>query len=197
MDKPSELLIRSTLHDVANVLAGIRGIIDLNSPGEPLTSRDRDRLEAVIEEGMATLERSRHLAMGSLPSTAPEAFATWREQLLEQLRPMATIFKRAVEVSMDGADAPWPGESLRGYIRAVTRQVLPYVRTGQLVIQCSAQAQEWQVRWQGVSAIPENLLPAPEDRQRDIASRWAIRVAASQDIHLALEEGALVARIPR
>jgi hypothetical protein len=194
MDKPSELLIRSALHDLTNVLAGIRGILDLNSPGEPLTSRDRDRLEAVIDEALTTLDRTRNLAMEQLPEAALEAFETWRGQLQEQLQPMAVIFRRPIEVT--GADPdPWPGEPLRGFVRAVTRQVLPYIRTGHLAIRCQARPDHWSVAWEGVLAIPEAL--SGEGGPRDIASRWATQLAATLAIRLSLEDGALVARMPR
>ena len=69
MEKSSELLLRSALHDMANVLAGVRGIVDLNQPGQPLSQRDRDRLEAVIEEGVCTLNRCRHLTLDTLPDS--------------------------------------------------------------------------------------------------------------------------------
>ena len=199
MDKPSEFLIRSTLHDLANILGGIRGIIDLNDPGQPLSTRDRDRLEAVLEEGMVTLERARNLAMDLVPAPVLERGGPWRDQLLEQLQPMGVIFRTAFELSLDSEPAwdQWPGESLRSYVRAVTRQVLPYVRTGRLFIQFSATRDAWTMRWSGVTAIPENLLPAPPDRPLDLASRWATHLASTLAISLSLEEGALVAKMPR
>ena len=39
MDKPAESLFRATLHDLANVLGGVRGIMELNPPGQPITAR--------------------------------------------------------------------------------------------------------------------------------------------------------------
>jgi hypothetical protein len=159
-----------------------------------LTSRDRDRLEAVIDEALTTLDRTRNLAMEQLPEAALEAFESWRGQLQEQLQPMAVIFRRPIEVT--GADpGPWPGEPLRGFVRAVTRQVLPYIRTGHLAIRCEARPDHWSVAWEGVQAIPEAL--AGEEGPRDIASRWASQLAASLAIQLSLEDGALVAKMPR
>lgn len=199
MDKPSEFLIRSTLHDLANVLGGIRGILDLNDPGQPLSTRDRDRLEAVLEEGLATLDRARNLAMDLIPDPVMESGGPWRDHLLEQLQPMGVIFRSAFELSFAGQAEwdQWPGEGLRSYVRAVTRQVLPYVRTGRLFIQFAATRDAWTVGWSGVTAIPENLLPAPPDRPLDIASRWAAQMASTLTISLAIEDGALVASVPR
>ena len=199
MDKPSEFLIRSTLHDLANVLGGIRGILDLNDPGQPLSTRDRDRLEAVLEEGLTTLERSRNLAMDLVPDPILESGGPWRDQLLEQLQPMGVIFRSAFELSFESPSAwdQWPGEGLRSYVRAVTRQVLPYVRTGRLFIHFGATREAWTVRWTGVATIPENLLPAPPDRPLDIASRWAAHMASTLTITLAIEGDCLVASIPR
>jgi transcriptional regulator of nitric oxide reductase len=199
MDKNSELLIRSSLHDLANVLGGIRGIIDLSSPGEALSARDRNRLEAVVEEGLATLERTRNLAMGHVPEPVLEPGGPWRAQLLEQLAPMGVIFRSGFDLTCQGEALldQWPGEPLRSYVRAVTRQVLPYVRTGHLGIHLAARKEAWTVGWAGVAAIPDNLLPANEDRPKDIASRWAAQVASALNITLALEGGFLVARVPR
>ena len=199
MDKPAEFLIRSALHDLANVLAGIRGILDLGDPDEPMSTRDRDRLDAVLDEGLNTLERTRCLAMGQLPEAALEPGDAWRSHLLEELQPLGVIFRSAFEVTPEGEPGwdQWPGPRLRGYVRAVTRQVLPYVRTGRLAIRCEARERAWTVRWDGVAAIPENLLPLPEDRPRDIATRWAAEVAGALDITVTLEDGALAARMPR
>ena len=134
--------------------------------------------------------------MGQCPDTSLEPGEPWRSQLLEELQPMGVIFRSAFDLTPEQSD-PWPGPALRGYVRAVTRQVLPYVRTGRLTIHLEAREDAWTVRWDGVGAIPDNLLPAPEDRPRDIASRWAEAVAQDLDIRLTLEDGALVARMPR
>ena len=93
MEKSSEILIRSTLHDLANVLAGVRGILDLNQPGQPLAQRDRDRLDAVVEEGVATLDRCRHLALATLPRRAWRPGRPGGTRLLEDLEPMAILFR--------------------------------------------------------------------------------------------------------
>jgi len=84
MDPASEALMRSSLHDLANAMSGIRGILDLSDPLRPLSPRDRERLDAIIGEGMATLERSRYLAMASLPDALLESGTDWRPLLKEQ-----------------------------------------------------------------------------------------------------------------
>lgn len=198
MEPSSERLIRSALHDLANVLAGVRGILDL-SADRPLTPRDRDRLDAVIDEGTTTLDRSRNLAMNLLPAAEPEPGLEWRSRLLEQLQPMSVIFLCRFEATYEGdpqADA-WPGELLRGYVQAVTRQVLPYVRGGALALHFTADAQAWRVRWRPVPLMPENLRPDAGERAQDISARWAQRAGEALGAVTALEDGSLQARIPR
>ena len=199
MHNSAELLIRSAVHDLANVLGGIRGIIDLNSADQPLTGRDRERLEAVIEEGLVTLERTRNLATGALPDATPMPAPLWRSLLLEQLQPMGVIFRCRFELSHEPSQEAelWPGERLHGYVRAVTRQVLPHVQDGQLKLHCDCDPREWRVRWHSGTGIPDQLLPTAETTPQDLGSRWAARVGGALAITLSWEDGALLARIPR
>ena len=189
--------MRSALHDLANVLAGVRGIIDLSNPEQPLSPRDRLRLDAVIEEGMTTLDRSRSLAMGTLPESALEPGPEWRRQLLEDLTPLGLLFRCRFTLDYEGTATcdRWPGELLRGYIRAVTRQVLPYVHDGGMALACSADDREWQVRWSPVPMLPESLVV--EGKQLDISSRWALRVGTSLMANLSCADGILLMRMPR
>jgi hypothetical protein len=199
MDKPSEVLFRSTLHDMANILAGIRGIVDLCPPGQPLAPRDRDRLGAVVEEGITALERSRHLALGTLPEAALEPGGAWRESLREDLEPLGVLFRCRFDLA--GPPAPewdqWPGRLLRGYARAVTRLVLPYAKAPVVALEGGADAQGWDLRWSPAPVFPEILAPGPEDRPMDICAHWALRVGEALGISLAWEAGRLSARIPR
>jgi hypothetical protein len=199
MDKYSELLMRSTLHDMANVLAGVKGILELNQPGQPINLRDKQRLEAVLEEGIATLDRCRHLAMETLPDRLLEPGAAWRGQLLEELEPMGTLFRSRFELDYDGAGVwdQWPGRLLRGYVRAVTRQVMPYAKGGTMIINCSADPGEWRLQWTPVPALPDSLGPGPDDRALDICGRWAVRAGSALGVSLSCEDGSLLAHLPR
>ncbi len=199
MEKTSEALIRSTLHDMANVLAGVRGIIDLNPAGQPISPRDRDRLGAVIEEGVVTLERSRHLAMSTLPESGLEPGPAWRVALLEDLDPLGVLFRCRFELTYEGTSEwdQWPGKLLNGYVRAITRQVLPYAKAAVLGIACCAEPDGWTLRWSPAPTLPEALTPGPEDRPMDICSRWAARVGSVLGASLACEGDSLVARLPR
>jgi hypothetical protein len=199
MDKTSELLMRSTLHDMGNILAGVKGILDLNDPDQPISQRDRQRLEAVIDEGVATLDRARHLTMATLPEGALEAGPAWRDQLLEDLGPMATLFRSRYEISFEGAPEwdQWPGHRLRSYVRAVTRQVIPQAKGGVMSLGCVAGPDEWLLRWSPVPFLPESLAQGPEDGPADTCVRWAARVGSALGASLGLEGGALLARIPR
>ena len=108
MDQASEGLMRSALHDLANALSGLQGILELSDPMRPLTPRERGRMEAILAEGMTTLDRARHLAMGSLPEAALEAGEAWRLSLAEDLEPLATIFRCPFDITYTGDPRPRP-----------------------------------------------------------------------------------------
>ncbi len=199
MDPESEALTRSAIHDLANILSGIQGILELSDPKRPLSPRDRSRLDAILGDGMVVLERTRHLAMGTLPALILESGTEWRRQLQEQLEPLSLIFRRRIEVGLegDGIHDRWPGELLRSYVLALTRQILPYAHDPVMSIQCKAGPEEWQLRWRPASTVPESISPGAQTRPRDISSRWAQRIGGSMGITLVLENGTLLARIPR
>jgi len=199
MDKISEQLMRSTLHDMANVLAGVKGILDLNLAGQPIGDRDRQRLEAVIEEGITTLDRCRHLSMATLPDGPLEPGSAWRAQLLEELEPMGTLFRSRFELAFDGAPEwdQWSGQLLRGYVRALTRQVMPHAKGRTMTIRFSVGPDAWMLRWSPAPALPESLAGGQEERPVDICSRWAMQVGAALGATLSCEAGSMFARIPR
>jgi hypothetical protein len=199
MDPSSEALMRSSLHDLANVLSGIRGILELSDPHQPLSPRDQARLEAVICDGMVALERSRHLAMGTLPESMVESGLDWRHQLAEQLKPLGILFRRRFEIRATGepGDDRWQGELLRSYALALTRQVLPYTQAECLEIQASADGKEWRLRWPQSAVIPESLRPEMETRPRDISARWAQRVGVALNAILSVDQDGLLVRIPK
>ena len=191
--------MRSAIHDLANILSGIQGILELSDPERPLSPRDRGRLDAILTDGMTTLERSRYLAMGTLPDAVIEAGPDWRRQLLEQLQPLSVVFRCKIEVSYEGETIHdrWPGELLRGYVLALYRQILPYVQGSALSLLCGADQKEWRLRWSPAPNIPESLHPELDARPRDISARWALRVGGSLGVTLSAEDGFLLARIPR
>jgi len=199
MDHASEALIRSVIHDMANALSGVRGILELSPAERPLSLRDRERLDAVLTESMVTLERGRHLAMGTLPDAVLEPGPVWRRSLLEKLQPLGTLFKCRFELQYEGeaAQDQWPGELLKGYVLAFTRQTLPYVQDGILGILCGADDREWRLRWSPASNPPEILLNDQESRMRDVGSRWLVRVGGSLGATVSCEGGAALVRIPR
>ena len=199
MDKQSELLIRAALHDMANVLAGVQGILELADPNRPLAARDRDRLEAVVEEGMATLGRARHLAMNTLPEPQPQEWQDWCAQLAEDLRPMGVLYRCAfiIAPAAGSAGAPWPGARLRSYLRAAARQVLPYVHGGTLELSCGSEPDCWRILLRPVSLLPEGLTVDPGDRPGDISGRWAMRLGAELGIVLTCAGDGLELRVPR
>ncbi len=191
--------MRSALHDLANALSGIRGILELSDTQKPLSARDRTRLEAILADGMTTLERARYLAMGTLPDAVLEPGPEWRQRLSEDLQPLSVVFRCAFQVGYEGEPTHdrWPGALLRGYVHALARQVLPYAQGAPVGILCGADAREWRLRWDPASNIPESLRPELEARPRDISARWALRVGGSLGIILSLEDGGILARVPR
>lgn len=199
MDATSEALMRSSIHDMANVLSGIQGILELSDPSAPLSIRDRARLEAILKEGLGTLERTRHLAMETLPEALIESGPDWRKHLEARLHPLSVMFRCAIDISFEGnpSEDQWPGDLLRGYVLALTRQILPYVQGGSLRMLCGADAQQLRIRWQPVFSIPEGLRKEAGTRPQDIASRWALRAGEALGARLTCEEDALQASIPR
>jgi len=184
---------------LANVLSGIRGILELSDPEQPLTPRDRLRLDAVITDGVIALERSRHLGMGTLPESMVESGLDWRHQFSEQLRPMGTLFRRNFNIRFAGelTDDRWPGELLRGYATALTRQILPYVQGETLEIITQSNPKEWCLVWPQATVIPESLKPELAARPRDISARWALRVGESLGASLRVDGDGLTVRVPR
>lgn len=193
MDKSAEALFRATLHDLANVLGGVRGIVELTPPGQPLTPRNHERLVAVLEEGIATLERSRHLVLATLPDAGLESGSAWRQALAEELEPLGALFRCRFELGFQGEPEwdRWPGRLLRSYVRAVTRQVLPIARPEVMTLTGGAGRDGWWLRWSPVPALPASLLPDAGEGPVDVASRWAARVGALVGATLTLEEGGL------
>lgn len=199
MEPASEALMRSALHDLANVLCGIQGILELSDPQKPLSPRDQSRLDAVIADGMLALERSRHLAMGTLPDTMVESGQDWRHQLEEQLKPLGVLFRRRFDIDFAGEPAHdrWPGELIRSYALALTRQILPYVQRESLEIHCSADARAWRLHWPHATEIPESLRPELEARPRDIGARWVIFAGAALHAGISADKDGLRVHIPR
>ena len=198
MDPISEALMRSCIHDMANTLSGIQGILELSDPSEPFSTRNWARLEAILLEGNSTLERARHLAMETLPQASPETGAQWRRHLESLLRPLSVIFRCTLEITFEGSDAHdrWPGDLARGFVLSWTRQILPYVHGGTLKLTCRADAQGLQIRWLPVSNLPGGWQKTPDLRAMDIAARWAQRTGEALGARLSSEGEALLASIP-
>lgn len=188
MERASEELIRAALHDLANSLSGIQGILELSDPSKPLSTRDRDRLAAVLSEGHVTLIRARSLAMDSLPGEGWEPGAEWTGLLQDQLAPLCTLFRSKIEVTCSAAEMP--GLRLRAYIHAMARLLLPYAAEAGLRINGEDRTGSWAVVFQPVAALPEALEPTAVG-PRDIASRWARRLGESLGARYELQDGAL------
>ena len=199
VDHATEALVRSAVHDLANLFSGIRGILELSDPRRPLSLRDRARLDAILSDGMTTLERARYLAMGILPDAILESGPDWRCKLQEELEPLAVVFRCEFEVVYEGelSHDHWLGNLLRGYILALSRQILPYIQGSRVGILCGADQKEWRLRWNPAASIPESLRPELAARPRDISARWALLVGGSLGANLTAEDGVLLARIPR
>jgi hypothetical protein len=184
---------------MANVLAGVQGILELADPARPLGQRDKDRLGAVVEEGMATLGRARHLTLGTLPDALPQEAEDWRAQLEEELLPMGVLFRCAFRITFaSGSELePWPGAVLRAYVRSAVRQVLPYVHGGTLTLNLEAGPEGWTIAMSPVELLPEGLTASPGDRPGDIGGRWVCHLGNLLGVSLSCEDGLLTVRVPR
>ena len=185
MDPAAELLIRSALHDMGNVLSGIRGILDLSDPSKPLNDRDRQRLEAVLREGMTLVERTRHLAMGTGPQGMVESPAAWRSAMVEQLEPLCTLFRAPVEVRCDLPPGfPLPGPALRDLVHGMARLLLPYAGEGGLKVLCRQDAGAWRLDFAPAEAVPDCLLASAAAARQDIVARWVLFLVESLGLKL-------------
>jgi hypothetical protein len=197
MEPAAEELIRSALHDVANTLSGIRGILDLSDPSRPLTPRDRDRLDAVLLEGVTVVQRTRHLALGTCPEAMAESPEAWRNALLAELQPLATLFKAPLDIRCDAPPSMGvPGLALREFIHGMARLLLPYAGESGIRVRCRPDSGCWRLEFEPAAAIPDCLLPnAPE--RRDIAARWVCYLLDALKISLTHEGSILSASMPR
>lgn len=191
--------MRSAIHDMANTLSGIRGILELSDPSVPLSRRDRLRLDAILDEGMGMLERGRHLAMGTVPDALAESGADWRRRLEAMLQPLSVIFRCSFEVCFEGTPEhdQWPGDLLRGYVLSLTRQLLPYLDGNVLRIHCTADREQLNLRWHPISAFPESVQGGQESRPRDISARWVALAGQAMGGTLTSSEDAVQVQVPR
>lgn len=196
----SETLWRTALHDFNNLLAGIQGVLDLSDPAEPLSPRNRLRLEATLEEGRNLVAMSRALALGRIPDAGQLPWPEWREGLLRRLEPLSVLFKCPVEVVLaePGDGRPWPAPLLQDWALALSRQILPWVAPGALRIEGEVTAEGWLLRWPEAPPIPPALLPVPpEDAARNLTSLWLRSMGERLGLILESRDGALVALLPK
>jgi hypothetical protein len=191
-------LWRTTLHDFNNLLAGIQGVLDLSDPLQPLSPRNRLRLEASLEEGRNLVAMARTLALKRLPDAGSLAWSEWREGLLQRLEPLSVLFNCPMEVVNAAASGPaWPAPLLQDWAAAFSRQLLPWIAPGTLRIEAEASGSHWVLRWPGAPPIPPGLRPdPPEDAALNLTSLWLRATANRLQVRLEEEGGALIARMP-
>ncbi|MBI4911439.1 MAG: hypothetical protein HY823_01770 [Acidobacteria bacterium] len=197
MEAAAEGLIRATLHDLANVLSGVQGILDLSPAERPLSDRDRRRLSAALSEGQTALVRARSLAMETLPSADSEPLETWKERLHTQLEPLRVMFRSTIQIDSSlPPETPVPGVLLRGWIHAMARLLLPYTADQGLTIGLGRDGGSFEVLLSACPTLPEALAPGGPG-PRDLASRWAVRLGEALGIQVALEGDVLRAKLGR
>lgn len=199
MDPSSESLARAILHDLSNTLSGVQGMLDL---ARGLGDEERSRLDALVAEGYMTLDRARHLVVGTRPESLLERGDAWRLALEAQVRTHAVAFRCPVRVAFEGeADRDqWPGELLRGWAVAVTRQVLPYFagpRDQGLTLRSAVDAGGWHLGWGPLNHVPAVLDLSTADAPRDIAGRWVRDLAPGLGVTFRPEGDWLWAHLPR
>lgn len=188
MEHAAEELIRAALHDLANTLSGIQGILDLADPARPLSTRDRDRLGAVLSEGQTTLARARSLAMAQLPAAGRERGDDWAAQLQAQLAPLCLLFRSRVDLACTAPELPGP--RLRALVHALARLLLPYAAETGLRVVAAAEGERWTLTFSPAAVLPEALDPAASV-PRDIASRWALALAEGLQAQVSHGDGRL------
>ena len=190
-----ELLWRAALHDLNNAFGGLRGILDLNpDPTKPLKERDRQRLEAVVSEGLHLVGIARGLILGLNQGEQPQSAGAFQEALEARLAPMSSLHRCPVQLRVAGDG--WPTPSFIAFVAAVCRQLMPLVAPDALHLECVATPEAWILKWSPLEGLPESLLEG-EGRHRDLAAHLALSVLSERNGALSLEGRALVATLPR
>lgn len=194
----SERLWRTVLHDVNNLLAGLQGVLDLSDPAQPLSPRNRLRLEATLHEGRNVVVMARALALERVPDTGSLPWPEWRQSLLQRLEPLSVLFSCPVEVAcVAGEEASWPAPLLQDWAAAFSRQILPWVAPGTLRLEAEAGDGGFRLRWPSAPPLPPALRPdPPEDASLNLTSLWLRAMAVRLAVEVREEDGALVAWIP-
>ncbi len=188
-------LWRAALHDLNNAFGGLRGILDLNpDPTQPFKQRDRERLEAVVTEGLHLVAMARGLILGLNQAEAPAPAESFREALETRLASMSSLHRCPVQIRVRGGE--WPVPALVGLVAAVCRQLMPLVAPDPLNLEAIATSESWTLRWSPMEGIPESLLEG-EGRHRDLAAHQALATLAARGGVLSLEGDVLVATFPR
>lgn len=190
-----ELLWRAALHDLNNAFGGMRGILDLNpDPTKPLKERDRQRLEAVVSEGLHLVATARGLILGTAQEEQPADADTLREALEARLAPMSSLHRCPVNLSVEGGG--WPVPTCVGLAAAICRQLMPLVAPDSLRLVASATPEAWMLRWTPMEGIPESLLEG-DGRHRDLAAHQALAILKARGGRLSMEGRDLLATLPR
>lgn len=190
-----EALWRATLHDLNNAFGGLRGILDLNpDPMRPLRERDRQRLEAVVAEGLHLVALARGMVLGRVDGDQPLEAKAFQEALEARLAPMISLHRCPVTLAIKGG--PWPHPGLVTFCASVSRQLLPMVAPGPLFLDLEGREDVLVLTWSPVEAIPESLLPG-EDRHRDLPAHHALAYLEARSGALELAQGGLRVTLPR
>lgn len=192
-------LWRAALHDMNNALGGILGILELNpDPAKALPLRDRQRMEAVAREGLATVALAQALVLDRLPDSDSTEGEAWREGLNARLANLSTLHRCPVILTYRGNPEHdrWPGTLFQHWVAAVSRQVFPLVAPGPLGMVFEADDTRWRVRWTPCPGLPQTLR-AEEDRPRELAAHFALALAERLGVRFEEEASGLVAVMPR
>lgn len=190
-----ERLWRAALHDLNNAFGGLRGILDLNpDPTKPLKERDRQRMEAVVTEGLHLVATARGLLLGTPTEDALVSAEAFRESLQARLASLSSLHRCPVQVRVEGEG--WPAPGFVGLAAAVCRQLMPLVAPDSLHLDARATGEGWSLTWSPMDALPESLQPG-EDRHRDLAAHLALSVMEGRGGRFEVRGGTLVATFPR
>lgn len=195
----SKELWRASLHDFNNLLAGIQGVLDLSDPRQPLSPRNRMRLEASLEDGKTLVAMVRGMALGRWPDTGQVPWLEWKQGLELRLDHLSIIYGCPVEVvRLDNpTEDSWPSPLLQDWAAAFSRQILPWIAPGTLRLEVERSLDGWVIRWPGAPPIPINLQPdPPADAALNVMALWVRTMTERMHITLEAAEGLITARIP-
>ena len=112
---------------------------------------------------------------------------------------MAALFQCPIElVDLGASGTAWPAPLLQDWAAAFTRQILPWVAPGHLLVEAMASPEAWTLTWVGDAPLPLALrIDAPPDAPRNLPSLWLRATGEHLGVSIEATERGLVASLGR